>query len=55
VAERGAAVGVDNQTSPVLRYRIMSRVGFLGVDATAVVSDRWLATVTNTDLCRFRS
>jgi hypothetical protein len=48
-------MGVDNQTSPVLRYRIMSRVGFLGVDATVVVSDCWLATVTDTDLCCFRS
>jgi hypothetical protein len=51
----GAAVGVDDQTSLVLRYRTMSRVGFLGVDATAVISDRWLSTVTITDLCRFRS
>jgi hypothetical protein len=55
VVEREAAVEMDDQTSRVLRYRTMSRVGFFGVDATAVVSDRWLATVTNTDLCRFRS
>jgi hypothetical protein len=51
----GAAVGVDDQTSRVLRYRTMSRVGLLGVDAMAVVSDCWLSTATNTDLCRFRS